>query len=347
MAKVVRMKKMLPAAGSFSRRSLLKSSAVVGAAFGLGFQPFKKTTIDPARDYYLFAYFRDKEVKAEEDGRKRGGGMGLYLAWSGDGLKWEKAAGGKRLLTATVSPMLRDPFVAQGPDGVFHLVFTSGWRQKTIGYARSEDLLNWTDERLLPVMENEPQTANCWAPELIYDDAGKRFMIYWSSTVNGKFTETEAGNENVSNHRIYYTLTPDFKSLTPGKLLYDPGFSCIDADIVKDGDRFIMFLKDETRRPPARYLLKAESASVTGPYGNLSGRITPESFGWSEGPSACKVGDRWMLYFDAYTKHKYGLLSSRDLVQWEDLSGGLTLPRGVRHGNAFKVSGAVLKKLEG
>jgi len=36
-------------------------------------------------------------------------------------------------------------------------------------------------------------------------------------------------SEDQLNHRLYFTTTKDFVNLAPTKLLYDPGFSVIDA----------------------------------------------------------------------------------------------------------------------
>jgi hypothetical protein len=69
-----------------------------------------------ARVSYLFAYF----VGNGEDG--------LHLASSDDGLTWNALRGGASFLTPTVgSKLMRDPCVVLGPDGVFHMVWTTGW----------------------------------------------------------------------------------------------------------------------------------------------------------------------------------------------------------------------------
>ena len=60
-------------------------------------------------------------------------------------------------------------------------------------------------------------------------------MIYWSTTIPGRFPETEAFGDKGLNHRLYYTTTSDFTDFTDTKLLLDPGFNVIDAVIVKVG----------------------------------------------------------------------------------------------------------------
>jgi hypothetical protein len=55
---------------------------------------------------------------------------------------------------------MRDPCLAEGPDGTFHLVWTSGWtaeKGKILGHVHSKDLMAWSEQEAIPVMENEPQ----------------------------------------------------------------------------------------------------------------------------------------------------------------------------------------------
>ena len=70
-----------------------------------------------AADPLLFSYFRNN------------GEDGLHLATSGDGLRWRVLQGGKALLEPKVgeSKLMRDPSIARGPDGTFHMVWTTSW----------------------------------------------------------------------------------------------------------------------------------------------------------------------------------------------------------------------------
>jgi beta-xylosidase len=52
-----------------------------------------------------------------------------------------------------------------------------------------------------------------------------------------------------------------------------------------------------------------------------------------------------ILYFDAYTKHQYAALKSKDLKNWTDVTKQLSMPTGIRHGTAFEVSGELVKDL--
>lgn len=167
-------------------------------------------------------------------------------------------------------------------------------------------------------------------------------MIYWATTIAGKY-KMDTLIENGYNHRLYYVLTKDFKTFTKAKLLYDKGFNVIDATIVPDGNRFIMFLKDETRIPPQKNIKIATSKKLSSAYSDASSPVTGNY--WAEGPTVLKMTGAWIVYFDKYRDHKYGAVQSADLINWEDISDKISLPKGIRHGSIFKISRQEFDKL--
>lgn len=285
------------------------------------------------KEVYLFAYF------------KGNGEDGLHLAYSNDAYKWTALKNDQSFLTPTVSKdkLMRDPCIIRGADGLFHMVWTVSWKDKGIGYASSKDLINWSEQQFLPVMAKEDGARNTWAPEITYDNSTKTYMIYWATTINGKFNETASAEENGYNHRMYYLTTKDFKTYSETKLLYDPGFNVIDATIVKDGKQFIMFLKDETREPAQKNIKMAYADQLTGPYSKAGNPITGNY--WAEGPTTLKAGNIRIVYFDKYRDHKYGAIQSTDLKSWVDVCDKITLPKGLRHGTIITIKEKELKTL--
>ncbi len=241
------------------------------------------------------------------------------------------------------SKLMRDPCIIQTDDGTFHMVWTAGWTERGIGYSSSKDLISWTEQKYLKVMDKEPTARNCWAPEIIYDKKEKQFLIFWSTTIPGRFPETETSADNSYNHRVYSVTTRDFVTLSDTKLFYDKGFNVIDATIIKDKKKYVMFVKDETRTPPQKNIRVTSSKSLYGPYSSPSEPITGKY--WAEGPTALKIGDWWYLYFDKYTEKKMGAVRSKDLKSWEDISDKITFPEGMRHGTVFEGSEEVLSRL--
>ncbi|MBB3839411.1 beta-galactosidase [Runella defluvii] len=285
---------------------------------------------------YLFSYF----VKNGEDG--------LHFAYSTDGLHWKALKGGNPFLKPTVGKdkLMRDPCIYQDKKGTFHMVWTSGWWDKIIGYASSNDLVNWSEQRAISVMEHEPTAKNSWAPEIAYDDKTKQFLVFWATTIPGRHTDVaDSEREKGLNHRMYYVTTKDFKTFSETKLFFNPDFSVIDATILKRGKNYVMFLKNENPNPPEKNIRITEAKSALGPFPTkVSEPITGKY--WAEGPTAIEVGEYVYVYFDKYTQHKYGAVRSKDLKTWEDVSEQVTFPEGIRHGTAFKVPMTLLEALQ-
>ncbi len=282
---------------------------------------------------WLFSYF----VGNGEDG--------LHLAHSADGFTWNAISSKASFLKPALSPdkLMRDPCIIRGKDNRFHMVWTVSWTQRGIGYASSTDLLNWSEQQYIPVMEHEAKARNTWAPEITYDPVQDEYMIYWATTITGTFPETQVQEDNAYNHRMYYVTTKDFKTFSDTKLLYEPGFNCIDASIVPYNGGWLMFIKDETRVPAQKNLKIAFADKLTGPYSAASAPITGKY--WAEGPTVTKIDGLWTVYFDKYTEHTYGAIQSADLKEWVDVSDKVKLPKGLRHGTVFQVSKAELQKI--
>lgn len=280
------------------------------------------------KNVYLFSSFHEPATD------------GLRMLYSNDGYNW------KDLDTVLIRPaigrqkVMRDPSIVQGPDGTFHLVWTSSWQgDKGFGYSSSKDLVHWTPQQFIPVMEKEPATVNVWAPELFYDDETKQFLVIWASCIPGRFERGIEADSN--NHRMYITTTADFKTFTPTRLFFDPGFSVIDAVIVKRAKAdYVLVLKDNTR--PNRNLKVAFADSAAGPYKNVSAPFTSSL---TEGPSVLRLKDEWLIYYDAYQKKTYDAMLTKDFITFKDISQEVKIPPGHKHGTIFTVKKKLLKQL--
>ena len=270
---------------------------------------------------------------------------GLHLAYSEDGYRWIPLKNNSSFLTPAVGEdkLMRDPCIIRGGDDRFHMVWTVSWNEKGIGYAWSEDLIHWSEQKYIPVMEHEDSARNCWAPELFYDDEKNQYLIYWATTITGRFPETELSGDNGYNHRMYYTLTNDFEHFSDTRLFFDQGFNVIDATIQSAGEDFVMFVKDETKNPhPEKNIRVTRSKTLIGGYEPVSVPITGD---WVEGPTAIETDMGWVLYYDMYTKHRMSAVQSSDLVHWTDISSKIDFPEGTRHGSVLKVSRKIFDQL--
>ena len=295
-------------------------------------------TISAGETAYLFSYF----INDSKDG--------LHLAYSYDGLNWTSLNGGRSFLTPAVGKdkLMRDPSICQAPDGTFHMVWTSSWTDRIIGYASSRDLIHWSEQQAIPVMMHEPEAHNCWAPELFYDEASETYYIFWATTIPGRHKEVPTSeSEKVLNHRMYYVTTKDFRTFSKTKMFFNPDFSVIDAAIVKDpkqGD-LIMVVKNENSNPPEKNLRVTRTKDLAKGFPTkVSAPITGKY--WAEGPAPLFVGDALYVYFDKYRDHRYGAVRSLDHGEtWEDVSDQVSFPRGIRHGTAFAVDASVVEAL--
>lgn len=275
---------------------------------------------------YLFSYFKNN-------------GDGLHYAYSTDGYAWRAMYNDSVVLRPAVSTdkLMRDPCIIRGGDGKFHMVWTVSWKDRGIGYASSNDLVHWSEQQFIPVMMHEDSAKNTWAPEITYDERRKEYMIYWATTIAGRFPQKDTSAEGQqNNHRMYYTITKHFKKFSRAKLLYSHGFSVIDATIIKPNNNYVMFLKNETRSPAEKNIRMATAKRLRGPYTAAGKPITGNY--WAEGPTCLNVKGKWLVYFDKYINHTYGAVESADLVNWTDVSDKIVFPKGTRHGTALVIS---------
>jgi len=278
---------------------------------------------------YLFTSFRDN-------------GDGLHLAYSSDGLRWTDLDE-VFLVPEVGSKLMRDPHLLRGPDGVFHLVWTTGWNDNGIGYARSKDLVNWSQQKYIPVMGKVEGTKNCWAPETFYDAKRDEYMITWSSDVAGRFAETVS--QDRMNNRTYFVTTKDFETFSEPKVLLEPGFDHIDATIMEVGGKFVLTFKEGDMQAKGKWgpIWQATADDPRGPYTvNPVPRLTQRA----EGPTMARVGEDVVLYYDFYSDGRYGAMRKSGDGGWADISDQIRPVRGQRHGTVLAVDAAIVDALK-
>ena len=276
---------------------------------------------------------------------------GLRFIYSYDGWTWDSIPGTWLKPEVGKQRVMRDPSIIRTPDGTFHLVWTSSWRgDRGFGYASSKDLKHWSEQRFIEVM-TDTTTVNVWAPELFWDDVRQQAVIVWASCVPGRFPDGQEDHKN--NHRLYYTTTKNFQQFTPAKLMIDPGFSCIDATLVKRGKNdYVMVLKDNTR--PERDIKVAYSKSPYGPWSKASEPFTGKMM---EGPTVLRLHDEntnskspnsqsgWLIYYDRYRLKDFGAHFTKDFVTFEDVSKQVKVPVLHKHGTIFKADERIVYNL--
>lgn len=252
---------------------------------------------------YLFVHFREKKTP---DGEQ------VYLGVSRDGFHWEKVNDGAPVLWSKLGERgVRDCSVIRcAADGIYRILATdlslahnfaekynSHWPtvarrgSKCLSMWESPDLLNWSEQRLLPLGDED---FGClWAPDILFDPKRGDYMIHWSSS--------HASN-GFGNMGIWCCRTADFKSFSRPRLLYqkeDAGV--IDSAIYEENGRYYMFAKSD-HAPNRVMLLHADDAE--GPYErntDFDRCMEAIEAGLYEGPTAVRLEDgRWCLFLDYY-----------------------------------------------
>jgi Glycosyl hydrolases family 43 len=303
---------------------------------------------DPTYAGYLFTYFI---------GESSARGEQIYFALSrgNDPLSWQELNRGQPVLTSSVGTTgVRDPFIIRSSDGGrFFLIATDlkiygdgNWdraqRQgsKSIVVWESTDLVTWTDQRLVRVSADN--AGNTWAPEAFYDALIGAYVIFWASKVYADDDPMHAGD---TYNRMMYATTPDFNTFSEPKAWHDPGYSIIDSTVIRIGDSFYRFTKDErvnaTSSPCGKFIRVETSLSLTDTEWDLVAECVGQgTVSRGEGPLVFKSNteERWYLFIDEFGGRGYVPFESTDVRsgRWI-VSPQYSLPSSPRHGTVLPV----------
>lgn len=314
-------------------KSILAATALAATASSSAATP-KETLSQLPDSVYLMAYFTSPAQH-------------LFYAWSTDGLNWQQANGGEPVFTAYDDTVwMRDPYLSRvtrdGKD-TYHLVHTWGWDNPAIFHWQSDDLINWTaadggtttDSGKIFVMDGKdgrPQSPNAWAPEYTYVPEDDLFYIYWSSRVDDRQLH-------------YVTTTRDWITFTTPRPLFDPGFTAIDLTVVRQGDTFHGYYKDE--RNGKKTILYATTRSLDPAVDTFhdKGRILPADYSTEvEGPTVFpKIGGKGYIgYFDKFNGDaglSYIECTDLDKNDWKLIPDTeVTNVPDVKHGSVITIS---------
>lgn len=263
----------------------------------------------------------------------------FHLATSVDGIDFTAVDGGQPLLRSEVgSRTMRDPFVGRDADGRFHLVATDGWRSRSIVRSTSDNLIDWTDAELIPLMVGVEGTLNTWAPEFFALASGEVRLI-WSSTVSAAEADRDQPQNRWSDvpelQQIWQATTRDFVSFTAPSVFYSPGYTVIDASAYVDDD--FSLLSFERVASPDGTPHKDIHLVALDPDGHPTGDSWPAGTPtMSEGPFVYRVGAELRLVWDLFTTPDYAALSSTDGRTWQPAA--LTVPPLTKHAAVLQLT---------
>ncbi|KAK7752144.1 hypothetical protein SLS62_005888 [Diatrype stigma] len=318
----------------------------------------KAAVLDPFEGY-AFAYFTGDSIAGEK----------IYFASSNgnNALQWQELNGGQPVLTSTQGTKgLRDPFIMRSHEGDrFFLIATdlsigsgTSWGDSVRSGSRyievweSEDLHTWSAQRHVLV---SPATAgNTWAPEAYYDEDLGEYVVFWASSL---YSTNDPNHTGSTYHRMMYATTRDFVTFSEAQIWQDSGVSRIDSTVIKAGDVYYRFTKDEGGASTGcTDIIQESSSSLTASLGSWKqiAKCIGKNAGTSavEGPTTFKSnpgdanGDKYYLFVDEYTSRGYIPLETADIANpsWK-VSSSFSLPTSPRHGTVIPITAAEVSSL--
>lgn len=271
----------------------------------------------------------------------------IYFAVSKDGRTWNALKGGEPVLVSQLGEKgLRDPYVLRSHDGKkFFLIATDlsinlngDWGRavragsKNIVIWESIDLVKWSTPRLVKVA---PDDAGCtWAPEAIYDEDTKDYLVFWASTTK---------RDDFAKHRIWAARTKDFRKFGEPFIYIEKPTTVIDTTIIREGEQYFRFTKDEKFKA----ITMESSTKIAGPWKEVENFSLSQLRGY-EGPQVYRVDNGWCLILDFYSQGKgYQPFETHDLKGGQFKPGaGFSFPFRFRHGSVLPISNTEYDRLE-
>ncbi|WP_343256374.1 LamG-like jellyroll fold domain-containing protein [Ligaoa zhengdingensis] len=260
------------------------------------------------------------------------------MAYSYDGVHWEKLNNNYPVVYPTMgdTKRVRDPFIMRNKDGSFSVLATQGWDTPYIYAWHSENLTEFTNERLLRASQSGVAGltgSRAWAPEGSYDPITDQYYLYWA--------DPSARGENGSGP-IYYNTSKDLESLSTPGIYFDPGYQIIDSAIIKHDGVYYMAFKDE--RESGKAIKFAKSTSLApGSFEIYTDEFVTDKY--AEGPFVFKANgeNKWFHYWDFFyaSGDRFGYSVTDDLAsgEWTYMGKNPNMPSGdVRHGGVVPVT---------
>ena len=287
---------------------------------------------------YLFVHFTSRGYDDREC---------IWFSVSRDGLHWTDLGNGEPVLRSNVGTRgIRDPFpVYDVRLGKYFILATDlnteggDWDRfshrgsRSVLIWESQDLIRWSEPRL---EELAPPDAGCaWAPEAVWCAERERWLVFWASCIRLE-------GDPVPKQRIYAAFTDDFRRFSPTFLWIEGPNDIIDTDVVRDGDFYYRFSKDDSGK-----FIAMERSPVLVPEDGGGWERVPcallDGFDGLEGPAAYYLKERgqWCLLVDQY-RAQTGYLP----LVTDDLSSGefrVLAPEEYDFGKRLKRHGGVLE----
>ncbi|WP_182525364.1 family 43 glycosylhydrolase [Nocardioides dongkuii] len=354
-----------PAPGAGDAAVTLTATVTVGSATATRAVALTVRQLPAPAPYagYAFSYFTGNSIAGEK----------IYFAASrgNDALRWDELNGGRPVLESTYGELgLRDPFLIRSPEGDrFFLIATDlsigrngDWDRAQRQGSRhleiweSTDLKNWSEQR--HVLVSPPTAGNTWAPEAYWDEDLQQYVVFWAAKL---YAEDDPGHTGNTYNRMLYATTRDFVTFSEAKVWQDIGTSRIDSTVIKEGETYYRFTKDEgAGSTGCSDIIQEKNDSLTEPdlVGSKAWAFQDGCIGRDAGTSAVEgptvfernpgdtSGGQYYLFVDEYGGRGYIPLTTNDLENpdWQ-VPPAYKLPASPRHGTVIPVTQAELDAL--
>jgi len=280
---------------------------------------------------YLFTYFTGNTGSEEA----------IRFAISSDGYHFRTLNDGQPVLSSqTISSTggVRDPHIMRAKDGkTFYMVATDmvsakGWSSnRGMVLLKSTDLVHWTSSavNIQTKFPGQEKLERVWAPETIYDDSAKKYLVYFSLKYSGE-----------PDKICYAYVNPGFTDLEgePRQLFYSPdNAACIDGDIVVKEGQYYLFFKTEDRQPGIKI---AVSNHLTGGYQLENKNYVQQTTEPVEGACTFQLNDGsgYVLMYDMYMSGRYQFTKSSDLRNFTVMDENVDMNFHPRHGTVMPIT---------
>ena len=280
---------------------------------------------------YLFAYFTGNSKSQEA----------IRFATSDDAHTFKTLNKGNPVLSSakiSSSGGVRDPHILRGENNDYYMVATdmlafNGWASNHgIVMLKSTNLIDWESSTvdIRAAFTQYKAADRVWAPQVIYDDAAGRYMVYFAMRLGSN-----------DRDKIYYAYADStFTKLeTAPKLLYKYGNnSAIDADIIRKDSTFHLFFKTEGS---GNGIKSALSGKLTEGY-VLFDKYLQVTGAQVEGSCVFRLidSDTYILMYDMYTSGKYEFAVSTDLKNFTKDPEPISFDFTPRHGTVIPITAA-------
>lgn len=330
------------------------------------------STFDTTRNNYLYAYFTGDSDAGET----------MHYAISQDGVNFEAVNNGTKVWDPAENPAtetfpttagansttgvgisnhVRDSYAFIGQNGKCYVIATDlDTKNGKWGSIENSRFLVWEMDSFADIPDTKPwsidtarfpemgtitggnKVKKAWAPQVIWDSAAQKYMIYWSVGADGISTQ------------IYYSYSSDLKSdfTAPKRLVY-PDFAAsgianhIDADITyHNGLYYLWFKNEDSTGTGAKRVWRAVAPNANGPY---SGFTLFETGYGSEGPQVYQLSQNsYVLMVDGYGDHTYHMYPADDPSSFSTGNEVTTNVTSLtpRHGSIVRISNTEYNRLK-